>query len=301
MFFKNLCAYRLTGWPITTEQLFDALATQAFQPCGALAHESTGWAPPQEGGLLVHKVDDQLLLQLTTETKILPASVINQHAKERAEELAVEQGFKPDRKQFRELKEKITDELLPRALAKRSSVRVWIDPKNKWLAIDTASGTRADQVIRVLAKTLGFLPLTALRFVRSPRDAMTTCLVIDEAPAGFTVDRDADLRATQMSKATVKYRNKDLDADDIRQHVAGGMQCVQLGLTFGDRVSFMLNEDGMLKRLHFLDIVRDGANYGEKDDVERFNADFLIMAGECNKLLGALVAALGGEDIQEAA
>jgi recombination associated protein RdgC len=39
---------------------------------------------------------------------------------------------------------------------------------------------------------------------QSPVTAMTDWLAADEAPGGFTVDQDTELRATGESKATVR-------------------------------------------------------------------------------------------------
>jgi recombination associated protein RdgC len=300
--FKHLCAYRITSpWTLTADDLARQLEAQAFQPCGQLDMESSGWTAPIEGGSLVHAVNRQLLLQLTTEAKILPASVINQHTKVRAAELEEQQGFKPGRKQMKEIKEikeQVTDELLPRALCKRTNLRIWIDPVNGWLVIDTSAANRADFVFKMLLKSLESLPFSAMRTDRSPMSAMTSWLETDEAPGEFTIDRDAELRAVaDQSKGKLKYTNLTIEAEDIRRRIAMGMKCVQLAMTYADRISFVLTEGLILKRIHLLDILKEDAAKlveSEAGSVERFDADFMIMADEGNKLLTAVVEALGG-------
>lgn len=296
--FKHLCAYRLTApWTLTADELARQLEGQAFQPCGQLDMESSGWTAPIEGGSLVHSVNRQLLIQLTTEAKILPASVINQHTKVRAAELEEQQGFKPGRKQMKEIKDQVTDELLPRALCKRTNLRIWIDPVNGWLVIDTSAANRADFVFKMLLKSLESLPFASLRTHESPMQAMTNWLEFVEAPEGFTVDRDAELRAVDQSKGTVKYRNQALDPGEMLAHISGGKKCVQLAMTYADRISFVLTEGLILKRIHLIDILKEDAAKlvsSEAGSVERFDADFMIMADEGNKLLTAVVAALGG-------
>lgn len=292
--FKHLCAYRLTApWTMTAEHLAESLSRQAFQPCLQYEMESSGWTAPIEGGPLVHTVNSQILIQITTEAKILPASVINQHTKVRAVELEEQQGFKPGRKQMKEIKEQVTDELLPRALCKRTNLRIWIDPVNGWLVIDTSAANRADFVFKMLLKSLESLPFSSLRTHESPMQAMTNWLEFDEAPENFTVDRDAELRAVDQSKGTVKYRNQALDHGEMLAHISGGKKCVQLAMTYADRISFVLTEGLILKRIHIHDIARESLHALE-NDAERFDADFMIMADEGNKLLTAVVAALGG-------
>jgi recombination associated protein RdgC len=58
----------------------------------------------------------------------------------------------------------------------------------------------------------------------------------------------------------------------------------------------VLTEKLEIKRLDFLDVVRDQVGEGDKDDAEAlFNAEFALMTGELAHLLPAVVAALGGE------
>ena len=116
MWFKNLQIYRLPApWTMSSDQLESWLAPHAFAPCNSGDMQSQGWSSPRPNGPLVHGVSRQLLIMLGTEKKLLPASVINQVCKARAAEIEEQQGFKPGRKQMKELKEQVTDELLPRA------------------------------------------------------------------------------------------------------------------------------------------------------------------------------------------
>jgi recombination associated protein RdgC len=296
MWFKNLQIYRLSApWAMTPEQMEACLAPQAFAPCTSLDMQSQGWVSPRDNGMLVHTVNKQMLLQLGTEKKLLPATVINQVSKARAAELEEQQGFKPGRKQMKELKEQVTDELLPRAFSIQRSTSVWIDPVNGWLVVDAASPTKADEVFKALLKSMDQLPLGTLRVQQSPVAAMTDWLVADEAPSGFTVDQDTELRATGEGKATVRYVRHTLEADDVRRHIAAGKQCTRLAMTWGDRVSFVLTESLTVKRVTPLDVLKENADTTTQNDDERFDTDFALMTGELAKLMADLVQALGGE------
>jgi recombination associated protein RdgC len=296
MWFKNLQIYRLPApWAMTSEQLEAALAPQTFAPGTSLEPQSQGWASPRENGMLVHTVNRQMLLLLATEKKLLPATVINQVTKARAAEIEEQQGFQPGRKQMRELKEQVTDELLPRAFSIRRNTWVWIDPVNGWLVVDAASPGKADEVLKLLVKAVDKLPLETLHVVQSPVAAMTDWLTADEAPGGFTVDQDTELRATGESKATVRYVRHTLEADDVRRHIEAGKQCTRLAMTWADRVSFVLTESLAIKRVTALDVLKEGSDTTTKNDDERFDSDFALMTGELSRMLGDLVQALGGE------
>jgi recombination associated protein RdgC len=296
MWFKNLQIYRLPApWAMTAEQLEAKLAPQAFAPCTSLDMQSQGWVSPRDNGMLVHNVNRQMLILLGTEKKLLPSSVINQVAKEKAAELEEQQGFKPGRKQMKEIKEQVTDELLPRAFSIKRSTWTWIDPVNGWLVVDAGSASKAEEVLKLLIKAIDKFPMDSLRVTRSPVAAMTDWLAADEAPGGFTVDQDTELRATGEGKATVRYVRHTLEAEDVRRHIAAGKQCTRLAMTWADRVSFVLTESLTIKRVAPLDVLKEDSDSAMKNDDERFDSDFTLMTGELHRMLTDLVEALGGE------
>jgi recombination associated protein RdgC len=295
MWFKNLQIYRLPApWAYTAEQLEKALAPFRFTPASSNELLRQGWDSPRGNANLVHEVNKQMLVMLATEKKLLPTSVINQVAKARAAELEEQQGFPPGKKAMKELKERVADELLPRAFAIRSNTHCWIDPVNGWLVVDAASPSKADDVIKHLLKAVDRMPLSSLRVQRSPVAVMTAWLEMDEAPYGFTVDQDTELRATGESKAAVRYVKHTLEPDDIRRHIKAGKQCTRLAMTWNDKISFVLTESLAVKGVKALDVMKE-SDAVTRDDNERFDNDLLLMTGELSNLLKDVVEALGGE------
>ena len=296
MWFRNLIVYSVpVGWDLSAEALAELLAPQAFAPGTSIEEMSVGWVPPRESdNALVCAIDRQMLLTLRHEKKLLPAKVIAQVVKQRAEKIEEEEGFKPGRKRLKELKELVRDELLPRAFSIRSNVWTWIDPVNGWLVVDAASPAKADEVIKLLLKAVDKLPLESLRVQRSPVAVMTEWLQADDAPAGFTVDMDTELRATGESKATVRYVRHTLEADDVRRHIAAGKQCTRLAMTWNDKISFVLTESLAIKSVKPLDVIKETES-STKNDEERFDGDMMLMTGELSKLMADVVEALGGE------
>ncbi|QYF95376.1 recombination-associated protein RdgC [Massilia sp. PAMC28688] len=295
MWFKNLQIYRLPApWAFTPEQLEAALAPQSFVPATSNELLRQGWDSPRNNGQLVHVVNKQMLILLGTEKKLLPSSVINQVAKAKAAELEEAQGFAPGKKAMKELKERVADELLPRAFSIRSNIWTWIDPVNGWLVVDAASPAKADDVIKLLLKAVDRMPLESLRVQRSPVAVMTAWLETDEAPVGFTVDQDTELRATGESKAAVRYVKHALEADDIRRHIAAGKQCTRLAMTWNDKISFVLTESLAIKGIKPLDMIKENES-STRNDEERFDNDMMLMTGELAKMMADVVEALGGE------
>ncbi|PKO56748.1 MAG: recombination-associated protein RdgC [Betaproteobacteria bacterium HGW-Betaproteobacteria-21] len=296
MWFKNLQLYRLpVGWDMTVEKLEEQLAKKPFHPCGSQDMESRGWLSPLGNEVLVHAVGGQWLIALGFEHRLLPSAVVKDEADERAAEMAERQGYKLGRKQLKELREQIAQELMPRAFTRRKRLHAWIDPVGGWLAVDAPSQARAEDVLEQLRHTLDSFPLTLLRTERSPVSAMADWLAGSEAPAGFTIDQDCELRSVTEDKAAVRYVRHPLEGDEIKAHLEGGKLPTRLALTFDDRVSFVLTEKLEIKRIDFLDVVRDQID-GQGEDAEAlFNAEFALMTGELGLLLPAVVEALGGE------
>jgi recombination associated protein RdgC len=295
MWFKNLQIFRLPSpWKVDLAQLTTQLGSQGFSTCGSSEPQSEGWDSPRNNDQLIHSVNQQLLLLLSNEKKLLPSSVINQVTKARAAELEEQQGFAPGRKAMKDLKERVTEELLPRAFSVKRHTWVWIDPVNGWLVVDSSSPTKADDVIKLLLKCEK-IPVENLRVNMSPQAAMTDWLAGNEAPRGFTIDQDTELRAHTEDKATVRYVRHSLDPEDIQRHIASGKQCTKLALTWDDRISFVLTETMAIKRIKPLDILDEDTDKRTADEDERFDADFTLMTAEISKMLVDLVDALGGE------
>ncbi|CAK7074790.1 recombination-associated protein RdgC [Kerstersia gyiorum] len=296
MWFKNLKLYRLNAsWNPSVDELDEQLATLAFTPGNTSQPQTLGWTPVRENGRFAHAIGDQILISLRTEKKLLPSTVVNQVAKERAADFEAQQGYKPGRKQMKELKERIYDELLPRAFSISRDTLIWIDRKNRWLVIDAAASAKADEALGLLAKTLSPFPAEPLYVEQSPGAAMTGWLADDEAPAGFTIDQDTELRAAGDGKAAVRYVKHAPEPEELRRHIASGKQCTRLALTWEDRVSFVLTDALDIKRVAPLDVLAENSEAAGMAEDERFDADMTLMTGELAKLVTALVDALGGE------
>lgn len=308
MYFKNLQPYRLpAGWAMSAAGLAQQIAKRPFQPCCSHDAESSGWVPPcsppgepYSEDDFVHAVGGQWLVCLQTETKILPTAVVQQEAERRADETAQQQGFRLGRKHMKELREQITSELLPRAFTRTRKVFAWIDPANGWLVVDAPSQSRAEDVLEALRQTLDSLPLSLVRTVLSPAIAMSGWLEGGEAHDGFTIAQDCTLQSVTDDRRTVTYKN-GIDDEQIREHIAAGKLPTKLALTFDDRLSFVLTDRLELKRLEFLDVIKEQVDQGDSDaDAQSvFDAEFTLMSAECARLLSCLTDALGGELTKE--
>ncbi|HEU4626849.1 MAG TPA: recombination-associated protein RdgC [Steroidobacteraceae bacterium] len=302
MWFKNLIVYRLPAdWSVSAAELEEHLAKRPLQPCGPFDMFSRGWVAPAATGRLLHTVNQQHLIALGVDQKLLPASIIRQVAAERAAAQATEQGFPVGRRQMRDIKLRVTEELRARALTRRRITRAWIDPENGWFVVDAAGAAKAEELVETLRETLGSLAVTFMETVRSPQQSMSAWLTHGDAPSRFVIDQDLELQSADANKATVRYARHPLDVREVQQHLKAGKYPMKLGLTWSDRISFILTDKLQVKRVEFLEMTRDTADGGEIDEAEQFDIDFAVMTGELAKLLEDLGEALGGQPQRQAA
>ena len=295
--FKNLMLYRLApDWSASVLQIDEALDGARFIECGLTQARSIGWVSPRGDahGTLVEAIAGQWLLQLMVEQKMVPGAVIKRQVDALAAQVEKQTGRKPGKKQRTELKDQALLDLLPMAFTKRATVKVWMAPAERLLVIDAGSASRADEVLTALAQALPGFAAVLINTTVSPAAAMAEWLVSGEAPAGFSIDRDCELKADDGEKPVVRYGRHALDIAEIREHIPAGKQPTRLARTWLGRVSFMLTDDLQIKKISFLDGVF-GGSAGKKDDT--FDADAAIATGELAPMIGDLLDALGGETV----
>lgn len=296
MWFKNLLPYRLHGdWTLSPGALEERLAARPLQPCSGLTVETRGWVSPRDNGQLVYGQERQMLFAVGIETKLLPASVVKDAVKSKAAQMEARLGFKPGKKQLRELREQIESELLPRAFSRRRMTRVWIDPVAGWLVVDSASAKRGDEVLELLRDTLGECPFFPLDTAQSPVTLMTQWLAAGRATGHFALDQDCVMKSSGDDPAAVRFARHGLEGEAVRRHLKDGKSVTQLGLVWRDRLRLILAEPGVVRRVRFELVEADRAEHepgGGAD--EQFDADFRLMTGEFALLLSELLEQLGG-------
>ncbi|MFY9327005.1 MAG: recombination-associated protein RdgC [Georgfuchsia sp.] len=294
MWFHNLRIYRLSSNWKDSRQLNDLLAKRPLAHCGSLSMLSRGWVFPKHDDF-VHSVNGQWLIALGVEEKLLPATVIRQETKERIAVIETEQGREVGRKEQRDLRDHVLLELMPRAFTRLRTTWAWIDPTKDLLVIDAGSDSKAEEFLEVLIPSLGDIQISPLQTQLSPTSAMTEWLAAGDAPVGFTIDDELELRNAASSESAIRYVKHPLENKEIRQHIANGKIATRLGLTWNDSISFILADKFQVKRLAFLDKLKDADEQSGQDADEQFDADFTLMAGQLNLMIPDLVVALGGE------
>jgi recombination associated protein RdgC len=295
--FRDLTIYCIApGWAPTLVAMEAALDALRFVPCGATQDKSVGWVEPrgEAHGPLVESVAGQRILKFVMETKSVPGDIVREKAQEEADHIEASFGRKPGKKETRELREDALQGLLPMAFPRRGSVWVWIDLTNGLLVTDASSQGKTDEVVTALVNTFKDLSLTLLQTAMTPTTAMTHWLAAaspDDWPTGFNVERECELKSNDEEKSTIKFNRHNLAIDAIRQHITEGKLPTRLAMSWEGRISFVLTEAMNLKRIAFLEGVFDDRS---SDDESGFDTDVALSTGELQKLIPALVTALGG-------
>ena len=292
---KNLIIYRVVDGTLPTiEEAEKAIAAAPYIEAAKSANMSCGFIPPRgfEHGAFVESVGGHWIIKHMLEVRAVPSAAIQRRVDEL--KLAIEEstGRKPGRKEAMELKEQASLELLPNAFSKLKQHTIWIDPNAGTLAVDAGSQAAADVVVSDFIKAADGVALALLDIKTSPQVAMAHWLKSQEPPAGFSIDRECELKSAGEDKAVVRYARHPLDIEEVQAHIEAGKLPTKLAMSWDDRVSFVLTEGLQLKKIAFLDEVFAGQVVRGKN----FDADMALATGEFSQLIPDLVKALGGEN-----
>ena len=293
MFFRNLTLFRFS--PAVADdlkRLDEALGEHRLRPCGPLEMFTKGFVPPVGRGddaPLTHAVKHCTWLTVGGEDKLLPAAVVNDELQRKVRKIAEEEGRKVGGRERKRLKEDLLTELLPRAFVRSSRMSAYVDIKHGWLVLDTSSRKSAENALSQIREALGSFPAVPLAPEEGPRVLMTDWLANGTLPAGLAFGDEVELRdPATATGAIAKCRRQDLDAEEVKEHLRNGKQVFQLGLVFDDRMSFVLGEDLIVRKLKFLDVVLDEMGDGHEDAQAEADASFALLTLELERLLAKL-------------
>ena len=298
MWFKNLTIYRFNKpFSVDTEQLESALEAFTFSPCSSQDISKTGFsnALGKLGQTLVHSANGDHLISMTKEEKLLPSQVIKEALEEKVALLEDQENRKITKKEKDSMKDDIIMTLLPRAFSRRSQIRALILSKQNLVLVDSSSATKAEELLALLRKALGSLPVVPLSFAQPIENTLTTWLAENAVPAAFEAQDEAELKSVTDEGGIVRFKQQELFEEEVLAHLETGKQVHKLALHYGNSVAFVLQSDASLKRLKFSEEFRaNNDDVGNEDPVAKMDADFALMCGELAALLASTIDALGG-------
>jgi recombination associated protein RdgC len=292
--FRNIRLYRTASpWPETEEELSQSLSEQSFIPCGAFSEKSGGWDSPtnDHSGLFSRRLAGADLLQLRTQTRVLPPAAIKEALEARVAEYRERMSQDPPRSELRRLKEQTRDELVPKALVKSDRTRGFYLKDENILGIETATPASAEWFIDHLRKALGRLHCSPLAFEKSPLELMSK-VFMGRGVARFELGRECRMQSQLDNKSIVTWRDLDLDDDSIRHHLTEGMQLTHLGMSYDNILSLVLSTDCTISKFKFFEGEAVDTT-DDEDPIARQDADFVLMTGTLKRILQDLSKELG--------
>jgi len=297
MWFRALRPYRLPGrLGINAEELERRLQTRTFSACTPAQASSMGWVPALDdsASALVHAAGPYWMVRLKREEKLLPATVVREQANERCAQIAKAQGRKVSRRERMAVADEVTQDLLPRAFSRSTTVRAVIADAAGWIWIDNASAGRSEEVLNHLREALGNLPAVLPDTQKAPAHVMTQWLLHGSVPDDIELADEADFADQREDGSSVKVRGVPLDSEEVLAHLSTGHQVSRLALEWGSRVATVVDKDMTLRRLRFSDAIREASDELVEDPLARADADFLIMCETLSGLQSSLLSAFGG-------
>jgi recombination associated protein RdgC len=293
--FRNLRFYRITSpWPKTEQELSEVLSENTFSPCGAFSERVAGWEAPAnyDDAPLCRRLNGADLLQLRTQSRILPVAAVKEALEEKVVEYRSRLKQDPPRGELRRLREDTRDELLPRALLKSERSRGCFIHSESLLAIDVGSDAKAEWFIDQLRTCFGQFNCTPLTFNNAPEELLKRIFLGEKLP-GFSLGRECRMQDRRDSKSIATWREFELADASIRRHVADGMKLTHLGVGFDELVSCVIDNDAVISKLKF--IKGDAVDTPDHEDpLARLDADFVLLSGTVQQLIGNLKTLLGG-------
>jgi recombination associated protein RdgC len=301
MLIKNAIVYRLTDEPVDLDALEQGMKNKPFVACTGLDWFTQGFVPAaaHQPDLMLFRQQGCAMIMIKREDKVLPAKVINAKVDEKIADIEARENRKVGRKEKTSLKEQITDDLLPRAFTKHEFTQAYIDTRNRWFVVNASSEKKAEELLSMIREIMPSFPARLIHTQMAPYAVMTSWLRAGEADGGFELDSACELLSPDVGGAVIKASRQDLTADEIREHLNVGKECVKLGLIWNSRIRFSLTDKMHLKGIEFLDILKEEVAQSAEDSIALFEGNFTMTTQELAKLFDALLLALGGEKGEE--
>lgn len=304
MFFKSLMVYRITQ-PIDfdAEALQEALAAKPAREPGSQDLSTYGFIAPigkGEHAPLAHASYGYILIATRKVERNLPGSVVRDALKAKVDQIEADQLRKVYKKERDQFKDDIVQELLPRAFLRSKATFAAIDPERGLIFVDTSSARAAEDLLSTLREAMGSLPVRPLNVKVAPAATMTHWLKEQEAAPDFHVLDQAVMSDTHEDGGKISATRQDMTSEEMQLHISSGKLVTQLSLAWQDKLSFVLDDKLVIKRLRFEDLLHDqAAQDGGEDELGQIDASFVLMMLTFREFMPALIEALGAEEIPQ--
>lgn len=294
MFFKNLIIYQFDKNSSIERLDNDMLKNMAFTPCGPTDSIKKGFVSPiDDDDVLKLQVQGHSLLKLRIESKLLPASVIKKKTSERIEQLEQKLGRSATKSEKHCVKDEVIIDLLPVAFTKDQYVYVWINDKDKFIAVETASFKKAEDVLALIRKELGALALKPLSVENNISFTLKEWVCNDLTPPNFFVLNDAMLADPLEGNGKIKLIDENLTAEEVKSYLNGGREIKSLSFSYKQQTVFTVNTELVFSKISYSsEMLDENSDISLDDKAKRIEADFFLVANELANLINDFTKAV---------
>lgn len=304
MFQKNIRIYRITeNLQLDFELLERAMAEHKCVPPTGQEAVRIGFTEPVKSvkRLSYAGQDGLLMIAAKRSEKVLPAAVVEEELQPKIDALEAEKCRPLGRKEKQELKEELVQSLLPRAFTRSTVTNAVIDVRQNLIFVFTTSASRAEELLALLRKSLGSLPLVPWIDSNLLSICMQQWILQQALPAQMQLGHSVEFKAPDEEGAMARFANQVLTVAEV-QNCAEDKMVRKVELVIPERLSFTVSDDGSIKGIDWHDVVMTTNNeLGWDDYLARTDADLLISVQELRHLVSAISNTVQPAEPQKAA
>ncbi len=295
MWFKNARFYTVDFSELADifrdeKLLCDAVESTAFRPCTAQEVSTIGFVPVFGGETPYHfSCGHNHFFKLQEETKLLPASVVNNQLNEliASKELELKRQLRKNERDA--LKSAVINQLLSRAFATRRDLIIWCNPEAKLCAISASSAKRAEKALAMMREAFSTFPAKLLEPHCLVEDRLTSWIREGKSAPLFALGNDTTLKSVDDDGGTIKISREDLTSEEIGVHVDAGKVVTELQLSFDDSLILVLSSDLSCKRMKPTDLYLERNLPPKSDDAIADLQAHMVLQGEMLEKLGTYI------------
>lgn len=270
------------------------LADCKLKPVGPLEMSSRGFVSPfgHISVSLSHSSQNAIWMTMGGQDRILPAGVVNELLQEKLDQIEEKEGHRPGARARKRLRDELLTELMPRAFVRTLRTDALVDLKDGLVVVNSSSRKQGEAVVSEIRRALGSFPALPLNAEVAPRAILTGWVAGDPLPDGLTLGDECELRDPADSGGVVRVKSMELSGEEITKHLEAGKQCTRLALILDDRLSFVIGEDLVVRKIKLLDTALEALESTNSEDITaELDARFILVAGEFRRLFTVLEAA----------
>ena len=290
MIFRNAT---LLSFPIELDftQLEKQLDGHRLKSVGPQELASYGAVSPfgPEHTALTHQIGKGILFCVGEERRILPAAAVKEAVRKKVVEIEGREGKKLRGKEKKAIKEDVILDLLPKAMIKPGRTMGYLDLERGFIAMDSGAVRSTESAASLIRGAMGSFPALPLIAEYDPSTLMTQWLRAELLPEPWMLGNSCELKDPVDTAAVVRASGQELLSDEIGHHLDAGKVATKIALVHGDRMSFVLGNDLIIRKIKLLDLAMSGLENQAIETIEQeIDARFALMHGEFGLLFDVI-------------